>query len=57
MSRPKEDPNSFYVAISTRINLETAKRLDEYCRTTNTVKAKIVDTSINELLDKLQMTN
>lgn len=57
MSRPKEDPNAFYVSISTRINIETAKRLDEYCRRTNAVRAKLIDQSINELLDKFQMTN
>lgn len=57
MARPKDDPNAFYVSISTRINVETAKRLDEYCKNTDSVRSKLIDQAINEYLDKLQMTN
>lgn len=57
MARPKMNPESFQVSISTRINIETAKRLDEYCKTNNAVKSTIIDLAINEYLDKLQMTN
>jgi predicted DNA-binding protein len=57
MARTKEDPNAFYVSISTRINIDTAKRLDEHCKSTNAVKAKLIDQAINDYLDKLQMTN
>ena len=57
MARPKKNPDIYYTSISTRINVETAKRLDQYCDKTNTVRATLIDQAINDFLDKIEMTH
>ena len=51
MARPKKD-NRIWVTLSTRIVLETDKRLGGYLEETKEVKSALVDQAINEYLDK-----
>lgn len=53
MARPKS-LTEIVVPLSTRIKLETAKRLDDYCTLGKKNKGNLVDQAINDLLDKLE---
>ncbi|TCL32215.1 hypothetical protein EV210_12335 [Anaerospora hongkongensis] len=39
------------IPVSTKVSIETAKRLDEYIKRTSKVKASVIDRAINMYLD------
>ena len=53
MARPKS-LTDIVVPLSTRIKLDTAKRLDDFCAPDKKNKGNLVDQAINDLLDKLE---